>query len=190
MAKVKAPNASFNGIVAGVHFADGQAETTDPSALGYFRRQGYVIDGTDLAASTEEPVDPRDIGDGTGHETVGTKLRDASVDPRPEDFLPPTNAGQANPHGPEVVAPGIHGVEGVRPVRPGEVAVEDPDVQEVAETAHTEAVIDDTDPTRPAGNASREEWEAFATSVGVEVEEGMSRNDIRDAVKAHEAPEA
>jgi hypothetical protein len=31
-------------------------------------------------------------------------IRDAAVDPRPEDFLPPTNAGQANPHGPEVVA--------------------------------------------------------------------------------------
>ncbi len=37
-------------------------------------------------------------------EQVGAKLRDAAVDPRPTDLLPPSNAGQANPHGPAVVA--------------------------------------------------------------------------------------
>lgn len=39
---------------------------------------------------------------------VGTPLRDAAVDPRPGDFLPPTNAGEpgpeGNPHGPSVVS--------------------------------------------------------------------------------------
>jgi hypothetical protein len=35
---------------------------------------------------------------------LGTPLRDAAVDPKPEDFLPPTYAGQANPHGPHVVS--------------------------------------------------------------------------------------
>lgn len=39
---------------------------------------------------------------------IGTPLRDAAVDPRPEDLLPPINAGVpgplGDPHGPHVVA--------------------------------------------------------------------------------------
>ena len=31
-------------------------------------------------------------------------MRDAAVDPRPKDLLPPTNAGHADPHGPDVIA--------------------------------------------------------------------------------------
>ena len=42
---------------------------------------------------------------------IGTPLRDAAVDPRPSDFLAPTNAGKpgpaGNPHGPNVVSPEI-----------------------------------------------------------------------------------
>ena len=56
---------------------------------------------------------------------VGSPLRDAAVDPKPWDFLPPTNAGEADPHGPLVVAPGIHGV-GPKPIRGGEVFVDNP----------------------------------------------------------------
>lgn len=84
-------------------------------------------------------VDPRTI---TGAVLHGTPLRDAAVDPEPRDYLPPTNAGEpgelGNPHGPSVVAPGIHGEQGVRPIRPGAVSG-DPDVQEAAETEHTRA---------------------------------------------------
>lgn len=36
---------------------------------------------------------------------IGTPLRDAAVDPRPGDASVPTNAGQADPHGPLVVSP-------------------------------------------------------------------------------------
>jgi hypothetical protein len=39
---------------------------------------------------------------------VGTPARDAAVDPHPEDYLVPVNAGKADPHGPLVVAPEIH----------------------------------------------------------------------------------
>lgn len=53
----------------------------------------------------------------------GGELRDAAVDPRPEDYLAPINAGKADPHGPEVVAPGIHAV-GPVPLVPGEVGPE------------------------------------------------------------------
>lgn len=81
------------------------------------------------------PIDPRD----NPAVQVGTKLRDAAVDPRPGDFLAPTNAGEpgelGNPHGPTVVSPEIHASQGVRPVRPGAVS-SDPDVQEAAELDH------------------------------------------------------
>ncbi|WP_122262218.1 hypothetical protein [Ornithinimicrobium cerasi] len=67
-------------------------------------------------------MDPRDVTD----TQVGTKLRDAAVDPSAGDFLAPTNAGEVgelgNPHGPSVVSPEIHGSEGVRPIRPGDVS--------------------------------------------------------------------
>lgn len=54
-------------------------------------------------------VDPRFIGtNGDGIIHSGTRLRDAAVDPRPEDYRPPTNAGEpgelGNPHGPHVIA--------------------------------------------------------------------------------------
>lgn len=68
------------------------------------------------------PIDPRTVTP----TQVGTRLRDAAVDPRPGDFLPPSNAGEpgelGNPHGPTVVAPGLHGDESGRSIRPGLVS--------------------------------------------------------------------
>lgn len=79
--------------------------------------------------------DPRDVTP----TNVGSPLRDAAVDPEPTDYLPPTNAGAdgelGNPHGPHVVAPGIHAEQGIRPVRPGAVS-DDPATQSQDETAH------------------------------------------------------
>ncbi|GMA31598.1 hypothetical protein [Litorihabitans aurantiacus] len=68
------------------------------------------------------PIDPRTLEP----EQIGTRLRDAAVDPRSGDFLAPSNAGAAgelgNPHGPTVVSPGLHGDESVRSIRPGLVS--------------------------------------------------------------------
>lgn len=79
-------------------------------------------------------MDPRDVVEAQ----VGTKLRDAAVDPLPKDFLGPTNAGVAgemgNPHGPHVVNPEIHASEDNRTIVPGPVS-SDPAVQEAAEAA-------------------------------------------------------
>lgn len=83
------------------------------------------------------PKDARDAGEPIN---LGTPLRDAAVDPKPWDFLPPTNAGEADPHGPLVVSPGIHG-EGPKGIRPGDVLVHDTDAQEVAETDLAQAVL-------------------------------------------------
>lgn len=80
-------------------------------------------------------ADPRDYAT----TQVGSPLRDAAVDPQPVDFLPPTNAGAdgelGNPHGPSVVAPGIHAADQVHRIRPGAVS-DDPDVQSDEETEH------------------------------------------------------
>ena len=120
MARIQAPNREYNGQIGGVVFKDGVAETDNHAVIAYCRNAGYEVDGkTDNPADTgmPEPADPRDVDEVQG----GTRLRDAAVDPRPEDFLPPTNAGKANPHGPEVVSPGIHAVAGPGPIVPGPV---------------------------------------------------------------------
>jgi hypothetical protein len=81
---------------------------------------------------TPEPLDPRDAS----VVVLGTRLRDAAVDPQAVDFLPPLNAGEVgadgNPHGSNVVAPGIH-ANGDRPPLPGPVGT--PAEQEAAESA-------------------------------------------------------
>lgn len=38
-------------------------------------------------------------------------------------------------------------------------------------------------PPEPRGNASRADWAAYAASLGVEVSDGMTRNQIRDAAQ-------
>jgi|GEM_PF-1331697 len=91
-------------------------------------------------------LDPRTIPATT---QVGTKLRDAAVNPTEDDFLPPVNAGVegelGNPHGPSVVSPEIHASQGVRPVRPGDVD-DDPAGQSADETGHTLVWQPQTDP--------------------------------------------
>lgn len=137
MAKIEAPNKEYNGTgPGGAVFKDGVAETDDEAALNYYRAAGYSVSGkvdNPIESDSEQP-DPREYED----EAVGTRLRDAAVDPRPEDFLAPINAGEANPHGPAVVSPEIH-ASGPSGVRPGEVFVEDPAKQEAREKAYAEA---------------------------------------------------
>jgi len=76
------------------------------------------------------PADPRDVKP----DKVGTPVRDAAVNPQPGDFLAPVDAGKADPHGPEVVSPGLHANQDQRPVKPK--AVRDPaSLQQADETA-------------------------------------------------------
>lgn len=173
MAKIIAPSKGFSGEVGGVQFTDGVAETDNQAVISYCRGAGYSVDGTAKDAPKEpESPDPRDLP-----APEASTLRDAAVDPKPEDFLAPTNAGEANPHGPEVVSPEVHASEGVRPVKGGEVHVDDAEKQDAAETAHAEQ--ESFVAEAPAGNASQEDWAAYATAQGKDVE-GLSRNQIRD----------
>jgi hypothetical protein len=173
VARIVAPVADFEGDVAGVTFEAGVGETSDPAALAYFRRHGYGVDGrAPQVPSEDRPVDARDaVG-----EKVGTPLRDAAVDPDPNDFLPPINAGLADPHGPEVVSPGIHGVE-PGPVVAGKVS-STPDVQEAKEEAAAAEVLVDGDAPAvdaPPKTAKKEQWVAYAVSQGADEDEANTK---------------
>ncbi len=126
--KITAPDAAnmageHNTTYGAVHvlFKDGVAEVDElpDSVRDYMLRAGYTVDGDklDQDGDADATPDSREYG---GRQLVGTELRDAAVDPEPEDFLAPVNAGEADPHGPLVVAPGIH-AEGERVVKAGPV---------------------------------------------------------------------
>lgn len=164
----------------------GEDSDLNDGAIAYLKRRGYGIGTAATRPDVTAPAspDPREVGD----EQVGARLRDGAVDPRDGDFLAPTNAGQANPHGPDVVSPQVHASQGVRPVKPGDVHVDDPAAQDKAETAHAEDATDGTPvtggATEPAGNASTDAWREYAHTQALTSDEaaaidGMSRDDLR-----------
>lgn len=199
MTKVYTPDREYAGISAGIQFRGGVAEVDEashPAAMAYFRRSGYGI-GRRPGAIAEET--------GGSHQPVppvvhrGTPLRDAAVDPMPGDFLPPINAGEADPHGPLVVSPEIHAAP-TGPIRPGPVAVDDPDRQSAEETRLAEAVrVDQQDvggatvaaaieadapdaPSIPGARATKAEWVDHAESRGIARDEAedMTIAQIRE----------
>lgn len=135
--KITSPDSNYTGKssygLTALEFKNGVAEVKEiPAGVrSYLQGAGYGIDGAAENPKAEEPADPRNLDDGQ----LGTPLRDAAVDPTSEDYLAPTNAGEANPHGPEVVSPEIHASQGARPVKGGEVHVDDTAKQDAAETA-------------------------------------------------------
>lgn len=155
---VSAPVADYSGVVAGVSFTDGKGEVEagNRGALDYFRRNGYGLGGDDpTPAEPEAPVDSRDLPGIVAQ----PPSNDAAVvtdagGPDSDAFLPPANAGEADPHGPEVVSPGLHAV-GPNPLVPGEVS---PDAakQEKKETAAAvEALVRGERPSEQAAAAKR-----------------------------------
>ncbi|WP_411078504.1 hypothetical protein [Streptomyces sp. cmx-10-25] len=120
MARITTPVPGYNGQGPGtLHFSDGVAETDDEAVIAYCRQAGYGIDGEPPVRERPAVADPREV---TGPVVVGAPARDAAVDPRPGDFRPPVNAGEANPHGPDVYAPGLPGgghVPTAPPAEPG-----------------------------------------------------------------------
>lgn len=191
MARIVSPVEGYSGDgPAGVEFEDGVAETDNEGAIAYFRSAGYTVD--DEAPAEPEPTPQVDAREAATEVKVGAPLRDAAVDPQPEDFLAPVNAGNEDPHGPRVVAPGVHAMP-PGPIVPGDVHVDDVRVQEDIETkvaaatlveghdvgevtqaaaqvngaADTEVAEDqgDDEPQRPARSANKAEWIAYATSV-------------------------
>lgn len=200
MATIKAPNGEYNGQIGDVQFRDGVAETENQGVIQYCRGAGYEVNGTTdnpEALPAPAPVDSSRTG-----VQIGSNLRDAAVDPQAVDFLPPVNAGQADPHGPEVIAPGLHAV-GPGPIVPGPVA-DVPQVQQDIESDAAQRVLvdqelvpevtadlakantaDDQDqPEAPAGNASTEAWATWVldTHPDADAEQvrGMKRDELRE----------
>ncbi len=122
MARITTPVPDYSGPgPAGVMFQDGEGHSEDPAVLEYCRAAGYGIDDEPPQREQPKVPDPREV---TGPVHVGEPTRDAAVDPRETDFRPPVGAGDANPHGPEVYAPGLPG-GGHQPLAPA--VPEDPD---------------------------------------------------------------
>lgn len=206
MSQITSPAEGFTGrSYVGSHFLDFKDGVADydgelpDGVVSYLRGAGFTVDGQSQApaqsidgrpVADEDAIDARDYAEPT---QVGTQLRDAAVDPHPEDFLAPANAGAADPHGPEVVSPGIHANEGVRPVKPGDVHVDDIDTQDQLETEHAQDATDGTPVDDglevPAGNASTDTWRTYALAQGASETdvEGKSRDELRDAYAPKEA---
>ncbi|MEW2161440.1 hypothetical protein AB0912_00285 [Streptomyces sp. NPDC007084] len=106
MARITTPVPGYSGPgPAGVMFQDGEGHSDDPAVIDYCRSAGYGIDSEPPEPNTPKVPDPRDVST----VQIGAPARDAAVDPRPGDFRPPVGAGEANPHGPDVYAPGLPG---------------------------------------------------------------------------------
>lgn len=180
MARITAPNGAYNGTIGDVTFTNGVAETDNLAIISYCQGAGYDVDGhTADQAEPDEVVDSRDVE----RVQTGTRLRDAAVDPRPEDFMVPTNAGQADPHGPAVVAPGVHAAPPA-PIVPGPVS-DDPDEQQAKETDVAQRVLVDGEPatvvaevSRPAQSANKAAWVDYAVS------QGADRGEAEESTKA------
>lgn len=44
MATIKAPNAQYTGISAGVPFVNGEGQTEDPRLIAWFEEHGYQVE--------------------------------------------------------------------------------------------------------------------------------------------------
>ncbi|MFE5514463.1 hypothetical protein ACFQ9J_28410 [Streptomyces sp. NPDC056529] len=147
MARITTPVPGYNGQGPGnLHFSDGVAETDNEAIIAYCRDAGYGIDGEAPEIERPQVPDPREVTT----TVVGAPARDAAVDPRPGDFRAPVNAGEANPHGPEVYAPGLPG-GGLQPTAPP--AEPEEEAQEKR---------DGSEAARPVQAASVAEWRAYA----------------------------
>lgn len=188
---IKSPDPDYTGVSlygpTTIEFQDGVAKFDGKLPDGvrqYLQGAGYTIDGDQVdQPDVPDPIDSRDIPDKT---QVGTTLRDAAVDPEPEDFLPPTNAGEADPHGPEVVSPEIHaGPTG--PIVPGIVG--EPEYQNAKETAVAGAVRVEGAPVPDVMGAigsfvEDEEADALQASadLGTDDEDAGTQDDVDDAL--------
>lgn len=156
MTKIVSPIEGYNGTdtfgTTTLVFKDGTADAKDvpDGVLAYLRGCGFTVDGKTVEQpAPPTPVDSREVTE----KQIGTKARDAAVDPEPEDFLAPVNAGKADPHGPEVVAPQIHAAK-EQPIRPGEVS-DDAKVQDKAESEHAAEVLIEESPKPKTSRARK-----------------------------------
>ncbi|TXS35361.1 hypothetical protein EAO77_36920 [Streptomyces sp. t39] len=149
-------------------FSDGAAETDNESVIAYCRGAGYGIDEEPPAPPAPSVPDPRDVTT----TVVGGPLRDAAVEPKPGDFRPPVGAGDGNPHGPDVYAPGLPG-GGLQPTAP-------PDPVDDG-TGEVPTIDEPAEVKRPPQAATVGEWRDYAKT---QVEDEAVHAEIDRATKA------
>lgn len=164
MARITTPVPGYSGQGPGnLHFSNGVAETDDEAIIAYCRQAGYGIDADPPEPDKPTVPDPREVTT----TVVGAPVRDAAVDPKPGDFRAPVNAGEANPHGPEVYAPGLPG-GGLQPTAPPATAAEkQPGGQ--------------SSPGRPPQSEPVAVWREYAAGVATSDEE---RAEVEKMTKA------
>ncbi|WP_277631486.1 HeH/LEM domain-containing protein [Atopococcus tabaci] len=69
MAKIKAPNALYNGESAGIQFSKGVAETDNPWLIQWFKENGYSVSEEPKEDSAEE-----EYGEGNTEDLSGKNM--------------------------------------------------------------------------------------------------------------------
>ena len=54
MAKIKAPNADYNGVSASLTFVKGEVDTEDKWLIEWFKNNGYEVDNSEAEKKAEE----------------------------------------------------------------------------------------------------------------------------------------
>lgn len=172
MARITTPVPGYSGQgPAGVMFQNGEGESDNEAVLAYCRAAGYGIDGEPPKRQHPTAPDPREVTD----IVVGAPVRDAAVDPRPGDFRAPVNAGEANPHGPQVYAPGLPG-GGLQPTAP-------PAEPEPSGGASSEGRDAGPETPPPAQSAPVAEWRQWVIANKVD-NDPEAHAEIEKATKA------
>lgn len=143
---IKSPNENLTGYNASLEFRNGVAYTDDATLAQRFKAKGYAVTsgGTPHAARPPESVEPSGLGRGASSRDAAVEGSDAAG-PMSDAFMAPVGAGEGkDPHGAEVVSPGIHATPPA-PVVPGEVSA-DAAAQEAKEQEAAKAVLIDGEP--------------------------------------------
>lgn len=62
--KIKAPNKSYNGESAGVHFVNGEGIAKNGKSIEWFREKGYTVEAIEVAVTSndQKPDDKKQKG--------------------------------------------------------------------------------------------------------------------------------
>lgn len=80
MAKIYSPVAAFSGVVVGVQFTDGEAETDRVAAIAYFERQGYDVEHDEPAEIAVDEIATDEIATDEGKADEGDENPPADAD--------------------------------------------------------------------------------------------------------------
>ena len=160
---VRAPEPNYSGMAGAIEFKDGVAILERADTAEWFRRAGYDVTkgGEPLPDGPPPSVAPPRYGEAPWSHDAAVEGK-AAEGLRSDAFLPPVGAGEGkDPHGEQVVSPGIH-AEDVTPVAPGSVSSV-PEEQEAKESELAERVLIDGEEVQNVTGADWKEQEEVKT---------------------------